>query len=497
MSSPWIRISIVAALILAVPSACSRSAAGIAPVADVNLTGAQQLYGVAPSRSGGVRYQPDVVVVGGGANAIRSRGADGISWTIKGDARGVDRLVPGKVILVTGFAVGRILAVSTPADGDRTVMLGPVNLTDVIEDADISAAQPISLDHVLAYQAPDLPGTSFDNSPTTTRSSGSAVVLPTIELMAVPIGSAVPQLAAETGSSMPPPARGSATAAAGAFHLTPFCCAGGVGVHLTYGNGGVRLVGTLSLHFDSPAVRFHLSIRGGKVLTADFEISGAAGMGVSFVAADQPGAASNVNKTLQVPVDLTVPILGLPIPFSAQVTQWIEVHTAFSAGDSDLLASGDYSFGGTLGFGYRNGSFGVHTPQGFAVTKGLTNSITGVSPGVTGLVLAYQSRFGVVLGAFGFAAGLYFMMTVSFGVTNGSSLGAPIARCRSTAIDLLVKYGIGWEIPQPVADLVNLFLRVFHAPPIAASGGTFKTLSALHKSETVPDIPICNGAQGG
>src|SRR5690348_4626153 len=53
------------------------------------ITGAQFRFGRTPVPDKSVTYQPDVVLIGGGADAVRSVSADGLTWTLRGDAPGV------------------------------------------------------------------------------------------------------------------------------------------------------------------------------------------------------------------------------------------------------------------------------------------------------------------------------------------------------------------------------------------------------------------------
>lgn len=93
----------VVALVL-VSSACS-STGGPAPrgPGDDELS---STYGYGPRDDPAVEYQPDVVRVGGGAQAIRSASADGLIWTLDPTAPGVDQLAVGKVAFVTSRPSG-------------------------------------------------------------------------------------------------------------------------------------------------------------------------------------------------------------------------------------------------------------------------------------------------------------------------------------------------------------------------------------------------------
>jgi hypothetical protein len=462
-----------------------------------SLTPAEQQFGRSPAGDAQVTYQPDVVILGGGASSVKAWSSDGLTWTIKGGTPGLDQLAPGKIMYVTSFGVGRVLAVN-PVGSDRAVTIGPVSLTDVIRDADIPPTKPISLGNATFLTAPDLPGVSTDG-PT---SIGSAepiafgdgepppaqkndVVLPPLRLAAAP-----QPPPPGTGPSMPPPSGSAPSVSTSGFKLKGECCANGLGITMTYDEDGLEMTGFIGLQFASASLSFQLHITGGRVTGAELQGGGAVGVAVNFNAATNAGREANINKRIEIPVQVVIPIFGIgKIGFYAELTQWFVLKTAFSSKDSTLRAAGVFSFGGTLGFSYDKGTFTVHGPEGFAVKQSLTDSITGLSIGAAGLVIAHQMRLCVCLGAFGFATGLHFMMTSSFGVTNDSSAQAVVrgVRCHGTSLDMVAVYGWGYMIPKPVADLVNAFLSIFHARPISNQGGTFsapKTL--LHRAETVP-----------
>jgi hypothetical protein len=478
VTRPPLRQYIAAAVLIGlILSACGQSSSTSSKCgssqADLN-------FGCGPSDNGSVTYQPNVVMVRGGADAVRSWSSDGITWIIKGDASGANQLEPGKIMLVTGLAAGRVLAVDSVGN-DRRVILGPANITDIIRDADLTSTQPVSFDHPLYYTAPALPATSA--SADDASLAGHTVTLPAIELVD----------ATSPPATVAPPGQQPSPVVAGGFTVIPECCSRGLGVHLTYNENGLEIAGTVALRFSGPRLAWQIHISGGKVVSAELTLGGAVGLHFDFSLASRTGLSGNIDKTIHVPMDVSIPIIGLAIPFNATLENWFVLKTAFSAKDSTLSASGDYSFGGSLGFGYHNGSFGVSLPQGFGVTRSLADSITGLSIGAAGLVVAHQARICLCLGAFGFGTGLYYMMTTSYAITNDSSAQAVVrgVRCRGAVLDLLIKYGWGYTIPKWVASLINFFTKKFNARPVSTSGGVFNTQSVLHKQATVPAIPAC------
>jgi len=146
---------------LAVVAGCGRRRSGRSGPArqlkKSELSVAEQKYGIAPTPDPSVTYQPDVIVVGGGADAIRAQSANGFIWTIDGNAPHAAELVAGKIFFMTGRAVGRVLDVRKDG-GNLVVVVGPVDLTEVIREAHVRIDMPIDFGEAIAYTTPDTPG---------------------------------------------------------------------------------------------------------------------------------------------------------------------------------------------------------------------------------------------------------------------------------------------------------------------------------------------------
>ncbi|WP_326550426.1 hypothetical protein [Micromonospora sp. NBC_01813] len=428
---------------------------------------AEPRYGAAPTPHPDVTYQPDVVIVGGGAYSVRSVAADTFTWRIDPAAANADQLAPGKVMFLTGRAVGRVVDVRRDGD-DLAVAIGPVDITEVIRDGTFSSAEPVPLAAAVAYPeaAASWSETTDDDSGTTDGGGGAAD--------------------GASGGLLVPAA---AKAAAG-LSAKPICCASGVGADFTYASDSVRLVGKVLLKMNTPKASFHLEIQGARVTRAELQIQGAAALRVEINGATSNG--QNIHRRIPIPVDFSVPIGSvLGVPFSATVTQVIGVKTAFSAKNGNIKATGEWSLNRSIGFGYANGAFGVHAPSSIGVDQSLINSITGISVGVNGLILDYHAKFQVGLGALGFTAGLYFELTVTLGMTIGSAAGAPIEVCRSAQLGLWASYGVGYTIPAALATVINTFLQLFNAKPIPKQGGVGNTKNLYDKYAVHPDVPIC------
>jgi hypothetical protein len=462
-------------------------------------------YGCGPATDGSVTYQPGVVLVRGGSAAVRSVSADGLTWTLRGDAPGAADLQPGRVMYVTGIGVGRVLAVSR-AGSDRAVTVGPVDLTDVFHDAHFSTRQPVSFNNPVAYSVPGAVGANAaiaeDMEPASDVSRASrAVALPPIRLVATPIQapslpggapSSVPSglpKAIPAPPSLPPASRLLTQVAAGAYRLAPKCCAGGLGVDFAYDRGGLRLVGSAAVHAATPRVEADLRIGGGRIVLAQLSISGGGGISLWFQAAAYE-LLRNINEVVEVPVDLTLPIPGTPL--TASVTHWFVFKTAFSAKRETLNASGDYSFGGTLGFGWSNGAFRVVSqPQNFSKRQSFAQSITGLTFSVNSMVISHQVRFSVGIGLLGFRVGLQFWLTSTLGITQAPAIAD--VPCKAATIDESIRYGLGWSVPGVVADAVNFFLRALHVRQIRREGSVWApSKNVYHDAGFVPDIPGCH-----
>ncbi|MEU4754240.1 hypothetical protein AB0F93_25040 [Micromonospora tulbaghiae] len=441
--------------------------------------GGQPRYGQAPAPGKDVTLQPDVVLVGGGSRTVRSVSPDGLTWRLDPGARDADRLAPGRVMFLTGRGVGRVLDLAEEG-GDLVVTIGPVTLTEVIRDGTFGG-DDVALDRPTVYVA---------GEPSWTREVAAA---------GGTLGRSRPLAVAP---AQPPPAPGGqAGATAHGYRVRTFCCAGGVGTHFTYDDGGLRLAGTVTLTVGRPAASFHLAVGAGKVTRAELEIGGGFGIKVDFTAGIDGG--QNHRRTFPVPVDIAFPIglvAGLPLSFT--VSQTLEVATAFGARRGTFRGAGEYALAGRLGFGYANGQVGSRVTEGFARRVSLLDSLTGVPVGVMGLVVRHGVRFTMGISAFLFTAGIWFELIASYGATIGSALGAPYALCRGVGLGVHARFGIGYRILEPVVQVINKFLsllspsRAPRIPPIVASGGPSWSAAVYRNQEVIPPVSICGQLPG-
>ena len=119
------------------------------------LSDAEKRFGISAERTANITYQPDVVLLRAGVNAIRALSDDGLVWTLDPNAEGIDDIQPGKVLLLSTRASGRVLAV-TRTNAGIDVVLGPAEMTDIIREGSFSLDQPVDLTQALPMALPQL-----------------------------------------------------------------------------------------------------------------------------------------------------------------------------------------------------------------------------------------------------------------------------------------------------------------------------------------------------
>jgi hypothetical protein len=489
------------------------------PAVSTKTTDAEVRYGRSPTRNSQVTYQDDVIVMEHGAEAIRAQSANGMTWTLDANAPDAPAIQPNKILFATGRVVGRVLAVEQTGDG-LAVTLGPITLTDVIRDAQITYEGALDPAAMIAYLAPDYPGTFTDqNAPERAGALHRHDEFSTEVVRFLPTGEAVPLRTVDWHGRRSPaaswrdkglvrfqmlpalflaPASGgpdSAGAIPGDLlindsHFSPDA-RNGLGVKQKYAKNGMQFVAYAKVVLNNPAFKFSLDIAKGHLNTAAIEVSGMGGVEVSFDGGTND-EFQNVNHAFELPLDISLPIGGIGIPFSATFHQSVLINTLFTAKQGVVNASGAYRIGGAIKAGIINGQPAAGAPVFMSITNNLANSVSGASLGVNGLVLGYGGKLIVGLGAWGLVVGPYLSVNTSIGITRGSDTQVPIVgyTCRTADLNIWLDYGVGYAIPNTVVKALNTFLALFHAESINAAHGTsLGTSSIYHSNEGVP--PSC------
>jgi hypothetical protein len=192
--------------------------------------------------------------------------------------------------------------------------------------------------------------------------------------------------------------------------------------------------------------------------------------------------------SLEIPVEVNVPIppiytAGIPLNF--KVTYSFTVETAFSGNNSTLFATGKYGLDGPLGI-----LDGVATSPTFSVEQSIIDSIGGLPIGVSGIVFGMTMKLLAGVGTAAASAGPFGTFTATVGLTNGSALGAALARCHGATLIIKVGGGVGLDIPAPVAKAINALIPMPAGMELSSEAVEISK-EVVHRSQVVPDVPLC------
>jgi hypothetical protein len=406
------------------------------------MTPAEVQYGIAPIPDSTVTYQPDVIVVAGGGDAIRAQSANGFIWTIDANAPRAAELAPGKVFFMTNRAVGRVLDVRREGN-NLIVVIGPVNLTEVVREAHIAIDTPIDFEEAIPYTSSDLPG----RIDVIARADDPAepVVRPAVYVI--------------QPDAPPAPAPTPDVSNLVHFNVKPVANRFGIGLEVGSEGGGLKLYAQSTIHIAAPTFKATIDITPtGGLTEASLYLSGGAGLTWKFAAGTDVGLRANVNGIIQPDTDFSLPIGGLgPLPVAVTVRQRLLVKTALGVRNTTLSATGVYTFDGAFNVGIVDGKWTVGGPAHFSAEQNMMKTADGISLGAAGLDLTDEIKVIAGIGAHGFAAGPYFRVTSALGVFKGSSMG--MLACKEATIDVKLSAGVGYLIPKVVTNLFNAILK--------------------------------------
>jgi hypothetical protein len=509
-------------------------------------------YGIAPKRTKDVEYVDDVIVMEEGDKAIRSMAGNGLSWTFDASAPHVSEFQEGKVVFATGRAVGRIVGLKREG-ANVTTILAPVQLTDVIKNGHFAMSQPVDVNNMLAYVAPDFPQpkeeltggktsefrppddsgkdhfqeavvvsrvehgrwkavsmaqTYADGRRITYRKNGSRwseghVSLANVATARLLNASERLRLSRppEGDPEVPEPPPVQVPNAGGLGKQVPVELDGsdvrtqavasnsGIGLQFYYTKNGFNIFSECLLKLLNAKVSFELNITNGTIQTAGVKLDGELGLVLLAEAATSQEFRANLHKTVWEPVDFTIP-LGLNgvagVPFSVTFNSKLVLNTGFSARTSKLTARGDYTFGGGIWAGLKNGRWSVSGATGMTAVTDIGQSTAGISVGINSLIVAAGIRVMVGIGAFGFNTGVF--ADIQF---DGSMLRAPdeVFPCRQGTIEAFLYYGIGYSLPKAVVEVINAVLKLFTSYQLERVGtiASSKPVRLFHGVTQIPN----------
>ncbi len=460
--------------------------------APLDTGGSADTYGHGPQDDDSVTYQPDVVLIGGGPDAIRGVSDDGMVWTMDADAGGMEDLEVGKVMFASSAGAGRVIELDRSGD-TVDVTLAPVALTEVVSDAHLRFDEAMSLDSLSVREIPELPGALTEEVAEPISDEGAMaaepeVALPTMELIAA----RRPALASEGPSEV------SATVAG--WKVTAYRTSGTVGLKGEHGltetqqlgktdhgsakadaDSGLKVNLDAHLDIDALTVVADVPITRGVIGTSNFEIDGIKALTITVEAGAGKGLSDNRTAKLEIPVQFTRPVIvgGFPAIFTFKFK--FLVQTAFTAQNGNISASGTWAIDGPLGFDGSRLTLPTMVEKGTSIV----DSIEGVSVGVNGLVVATAFEVGLLFGVPVAGAGPIASFITSLGLTNGSDLG--IVKCKQATVTATLTGGVGVNLYDPVRGALKLFFGID-----VPKQTTLITDKIFEGSAYIPRVKACN-----
>jgi hypothetical protein len=432
--------------ILLLLGACGRNKEQSAPttagtLADIDkLTDAEKRYGMGARRDPNITLQPDVVLMEAGPKAIRAQGENGFTWTIDPDAEGADEIKPGKILLLTSRAAGKVLHVERSERG-LEVILGPAEITEFIKDGEFQLEQPINFEKMLEYPRPEI----F-----------------TPEVPVPPIIASTGQFTTMLASFARPQTLGNQ-----AFRMFNLYGSDGFGLEIASQQGHALYMGRVRFHMAAPTIVLDLKIANGGISKALVELKGVAAFELAFEAGLPSPTTTNISAQKFAPVDYGIPVTPLfGVPFAVTIRQQLRLQTAFT-GTGTLKARVRYELQGSIKAGYENNNWLLVGPSSLNSVMNIDTMLVGtqgVSLAVNGIALTHQTSVMVGIGVAGFSTGPYGFLNTSVSITRGSDAGiltGPLA-CRQGNISMGLGAGVGYSMPAVVSDAINAILRALN-----------------------------------
>lgn len=259
------------------------------------------------------------------------------------------------------------------------------------------------------------------------------------------------------------------------YSLANFCCAGPT--HAVDAGGlkitprvGCHVIGLKIQHadplkleigvgllVDHPRLRaVYRSPNGGKLVGVDLE-------GINGVLLDFGAGAAvtgvNQNFEVKVPVEVEVPVVphARGAPASMKVRWTVIVKTAFGSDNSTLWARGRYAFAGPLGV-----KDGAALQPGVTAEEKILLTMGGITEAPGGIVVAVKTQFVADKGAPKAIKGASSALTASFGVSQGSAFGSPLALCHGASLTLAFSASGG--------QLANVKSQIFDKSQVVPEG---------------------------
>ena len=424
-------------------------------------------FGLAPKPGGDVTYQPDVVFIERGAEAIRSVTSDGLTWTIDRRAPGVENVTTGVVLYLTSLAVGRVVRVQEVSADDLAVTLAPVDLGEVIKDGNIRIDQDIDLAGWGLRSIADTPGLLGELAPLAPEATQAASSRSTdidrfgtqrAYLAPFPEGPAgVPAL--DILPTMPPPYnQGDTTWEVGDWSGRVARTGGDIAFTVAT-DGDLKWAGKVVFHFTQPHLDADIGIVDGEVGNGEIRLRGLRQIALGLQAGSVNGLGDNTSEKVELPVSLDTPVIVGGVAMNLNVTFKFLIQTAFTAKNSTIEAVGAWDTEGPLSYSRESGAVEVSWPT-VTPNPNILDSLKSISIGTTGIVFATSIKVMLGLGVPAFNAGPYAQVVTSVALATGSSIGfaGEAMKCRQATVTVQGSFGAGLTVGDTVGKALNAYL---------------------------------------
>ncbi|MBM7791261.1 hypothetical protein [Tenggerimyces flavus] len=394
-------------------------------------------YGLPAVKDPKTTYQPDVVFIDNGPEAIRSVAPNGLVWTLDAGARGVSDLEPGKIMFASQRAVGRVMDVRKNG-GDVQVDLAPVLVNEIVKDGVIKVDSPLDLNAMTFDASPEAPGAFTDLSksatasptPTSPRSRQlpERITLPALRPAAMVQGG-LPLRAPNTSSAKVTLGNWEAQLKKDnpnevSLQLLRSGKLGGETVR-----GGI----TVKLKWSNPHVQVNMPISNGQVSkSSSYSLSGLEAISGGW----EFGGLEQSKGRLEIPIDAPFgPAFAGGVPVSAVIKAKAIVTFGITSKKSVVTGQITHPISGPIGTG--------SAPKASTLGK-LLDEVHNVAVGPLGVVFAFEFKVIVGVGLPQFISGIYGKMVVSWGMTHSGGLG--VAMCDSAVVNISFSAGIGANV---------------------------------------------------
>ncbi|BDZ47081.1 hypothetical protein GCM10025866_29900 [Naasia aerilata] len=474
-------MALVATLSVVTLTSCAPSSSSSSATAPPDTAVQHAQFG-APAAPDGhtLELQSDVVVVGGGHNAVWGASSDGTTWTLDSNAPGMDQLAVDKVLLATGYATGRIVQITK--DGDRTdVVLAPIAITDLVKNGEVRFDQEVNPGEL------DVQG--FDGGSITDTTEGGDGTISPVSLITPKEDYGDPL----RDKPLPVPAKEFSKKTED-WELSGGTGADGLHFAVTTEASGLKVFATGTLLFDALHINLGMVIANSVAGGARGRVSGIQGVKVDVQAGSQNQGGSTIKKEFKLPFEIPIQTLIGGVPVFMKLSASVVVNAALVGTDATITGSGEWHLGSGLDVKIQDEAVTTNGDQDLKVVKSIMDSISGIALGGAVFNLGFKFKMLAGVGAPYFGAGGFATLTVTVGIGIGSALGSPFVLCRSASYDMALGTGVG-IVTEPNI-LTSLLERIPHVKDVLPDDGLTRqaTKPILHRKQTMPENQVCVGS---